>query len=449
MIFNIEDSVYREANSTPLTPEDVACDMIQLVRDTGFFDEVSEGTDLVKWAECHRVCDIYCKSGVFLMICFWLFMRSLMVVIDDFEARKKFVIDNLLYGFSPNRGVCRLLRADLYNNVNRLGHIYELDLKDETKVKEIFGDMKFDVVVGNPPYNNDEYLDFVTLGHKLSKQYSLWITPAKFIGMDDSDNEKFRGLFRNKSTIVNYWSSAVSVFNIQLDGGLCYYLLNNSGNNDNIVLNGKVVKASSVVSFDIVLLEIIDKIKSISDGCYNDYVFNVCKSYFCSKQPVEVEETSGTGYFLINDRNRVEIDKSLLKHIEEFDNYKVFCVKVNDVPLVHILDKNEVYGRAAVLIGFGDLDYCKSLKSYFESRLIWYLVYFSCCGNINTASFRFVPSQDSFDRIFEDRPLLGYTPDENGEYTDSDGNKHCSLYVKYKLTDEEINVIESVIRERK
>lgn len=40
MIFNIEDSVYREANSTPLTPEDVACDMIQLVRDTGFFDEV-------------------------------------------------------------------------------------------------------------------------------------------------------------------------------------------------------------------------------------------------------------------------------------------------------------------------------------------------------------------------------------------------------------------------
>lgn len=40
---------------------------------------------------------------------------------------------------------------------------------------------------------------------------------------------------------------------------------------------------------------------------------------------------------------------------------------------------------------------------------------------------------------------MGYTPDENGEYIDSD----YSLYVKYKLTDEEINVIESVIRERK
>lgn len=51
-----------------------------------------------------------------------------MVVIDDFEARKKFVIDNLLYGFSPNRGVCRLLRADLYNNVNRLGHIYDVNV---------------------------------------------------------------------------------------------------------------------------------------------------------------------------------------------------------------------------------------------------------------------------------------------------------------------------------
>ena len=31
---------------------------------------------------------------------------------------------------------------------------------------------------------------------------------------------------------------------------------------------------------------------------------------------------------------------------------------------------------------------------------------------------------------------------------DADGNKHCSLYVKYKLTQQEIDVIESVIRKR-
>jgi hypothetical protein len=70
-------------------------------------------------------------------------------------------------------------------------------------------------------------------------------------------------------------------------------------------------------------------------------------------------------------------------------------------------------------------------------------------SSVSKECWRFVPDPGSFNKIYEDRPLNGYTPDENGEYEDKDGNKHCSLYVKYKLTNEEINIIESVIRERK
>lgn len=40
--------------------------------------------------------------------------------------------------------------------------------------------MKFDVVIGNPPYNNDLYLDFVQLGYQLSSNYVCMITPAKW-----------------------------------------------------------------------------------------------------------------------------------------------------------------------------------------------------------------------------------------------------------------------------
>lgn len=36
-------------------------------------------------------------------------------------------------------------------------------------LKEKFKQMDFDVVVGNPPYNNDMYLDFVMIGHELAK----------------------------------------------------------------------------------------------------------------------------------------------------------------------------------------------------------------------------------------------------------------------------------------
>lgn len=40
--------------------------------------------------------------------------------------------------------------------------------------------MKFDVVIGNPPYNKGMDLDFVDMGFELSKQYTVMITPAKW-----------------------------------------------------------------------------------------------------------------------------------------------------------------------------------------------------------------------------------------------------------------------------
>ena len=40
--------------------------------------------------------------------------------------------------------------------------------------------MKFDVVIGNPPYNKGMDLDFVDLGYKISNKYTVMITPAKW-----------------------------------------------------------------------------------------------------------------------------------------------------------------------------------------------------------------------------------------------------------------------------
>ena len=58
-----------------------------------------------------------------------------------------------------------------------------------------------------------------------------------------------------------------------------------------------------------------------------------------------------------------------------------------------------------------------------------FILYVSCCGNSVTAveTWRFVPAPEAFDHIFTDQ----------------------ELYEKYQLTDEEISIIESVIKERK
>ena len=63
------------------------------------------------------------------------------------------------------------------------------------EVNERFGqEMKFDIVIGNPPYNNDIYIDFVMGGYTLIKEdgYVVMITPAKWQAKGGKKNEDFR-----------------------------------------------------------------------------------------------------------------------------------------------------------------------------------------------------------------------------------------------------------------
>jgi len=65
------------------------------------------------------------------------------------------------------------------------------------------------------------------------------------------------------------------------------------------------------------------------------------------------------------------------------------------------------------------------------TRFVRFLLSLSLCGLTGIATsnewWRFVPAPEAFDHIFTDQ----------------------ELYEKYQLTDEEINIIESVIKEQK
>lgn len=69
-----------------------------------------------------------------------------------------------------------------------------------------------------------------------------------------------------------------------------------------------------------------------------------------------------------------------------------------------------------------------SFISYTECKLIKFLHFIGVNATTETSEFwRFIPDPGKFDHIFTDE----------------------ELYKKYNLTDEEINIIESVIKERK
>ena len=333
--------------------------------------------------------------------------------------------------------------------------------------------MKFDVVCGNPPYNNDLYVDFVKSGRKLSKGYSLWITPSKFVA-----KKQLSELYPYFSDFI-FYASAQDIFDIYNLDGIAIYLVTDKINEtcnltnkseNTVVFNNAVkvdfTKLKSINIFTNNLVSRLGNYKLLSDRLnlsYSPYEINqdIRGSKYCDDlHPYHLlaglslntgfddrgyltKEQIPRGYELIG-KYKVCMNKMLGSCM--YDNNgmnlglnRLFLYRPNDVtPLGYIN-----------LMTFDSLNEAESFCSYLDSKLIRFLFCTALCSQSTTKlSWRFIPDPCSFDKVYEDKPLEGYTPDENGIYTDNDGVVHCSLYVKYKLTDEEIEIIESVIKDR-
>lgn len=106
-------------------------------------------------------------------------------------------------------------------------------------------------------------------------------------------------------------------------------------------------------------------------------------------------------------------------------------------------------GSFPVLKYFDTSTEADSFVSFTKTRLFMFLLGFAVCGTTLTKEFfRFVPDPNNWTCTYVDAPHPGVTPDSKGIYT-LDGVKYCSLYARYNLDQDDINIIESVIKERK
>lgn len=446
--------ILRDNNSCKIgnvIPPKIAKSIVSLVPDEWFEpkgDELIEKykLDLDKYTENHRVLDICCNSGVLLT----MFMNKFYDVLHNYknfteetDLCYEYILKNLVYGICSNKFLCREIRGVLYNNKNVHGNIFNYGVSSEVvnsnfeirdgKVfiydsnKKEKVEMKFDVVCGNPPYNDGVYLDFVLKGHEIAKSYDLWITPINAFYQ-----YKYYSVIKNSMSKCVYYPESSDVFDIRLVEGVAYYLLENNSqscditniSNDNAILNSSVTRSLSNDCNKFCFLNIgqsvIDKVNKVGN-------FNYFKDIACKDK----RYTDCTGNVISTGGSSI--------------NKKLFTKQGSLVVLSH------ANGNSKFNVCCSDDEFeFKSQLSFVNTKFIRFLVFAHREYNVNNDRvWTYVPDPGSFDRIFEDRPLDDYTPDENGEYIDKDGNKHCSLYIKYGLIDEEINVIESVIRERK
>ena len=135
--------------------------------------------------------------------------------------------------------------------------------------------------------------------------------------------------------------------------------------------------------------------------------------------------------------------KNDLKTVENLEKYKVTNSRMVGIAVGYLDEQgmslginrfnivlpNQVpKGSFPVWMLFDTIEECESFISYCYTKLVRFLYFIGICGSaVSKNFFGFVPCPDKFDHIFTDQ----------------------ELYQKYGLTQEEINIIESVIKERK
>lgn len=399
--------VSKYSTSEVITPSWVVSDMVDLLPSEVFAPE-------------SRFLDPSVKSGRFLAEIYRRLMNSeaMKQAFPNEQDRQRHILANQLYGFATSGAAAAIARKQLYDDPTIAGNIHYTTAKDV--VKEIQGaleNMKFDVVIGNPPYNRGMDIDFVKLGFDLSKQYTVMITPAKWqtAEADQSSASKMSyGDFRKQLVPhireVVFYPDAKDLFDIIEVDGITYFLMS----------------------------------KDTYTSCK---ITNKCKNYkkfndISNRSLLNQETLYNKGMDIIAHMGSIN---SIAFHKNDFSKrYKVVAVtkapgmshsnnEGHPIFITSIYTIDENFGGQndrECIFSSDSIEECKSFISYMYTRLVRFLYLCNTSKLTNPYTnhcFRFVPAPGAFDHIFTDQ----------------------ELYQKYGLTADEIAIIESVIKERK
>ena len=340
--------------------------------------------------------------------------------------------------------------------------------------------MKFDVVVGNPPYQISDggaqasakpiYQYFVKLSNELTNHYSSLIIPSRwYVGGKGLD--EFREDMLNDSHIKELHDCLTpeDIFpNTNIRGGVCYFLRDFNYNNINELVKVVTHESNSIILETDRSMKINNSEVFIRDGRAKDILTKICRDNFISiAQYISPLRPFGLrGYFAKSDKFKesqkglkepiscyakgkkigyVE-KKEVLSHLDWIDNWKVFMprannigTELNDDNLNSFIGKpNEICTESYLVIGAElSLDEISSvnLAKYMKTKFLRYL------------HSLLKSSQDATSKTFEFVPIQDFSKNSDIDWSKSIHEIDQQLYKKYDLNDDEITYIESKIKD--
>lgn len=341
-------------------------------------------------------------------------------------------------------------------------------------------DMKFDAIVGNPPYqimatgdangSDPIYHLFIDAACKLGEKVSF-IHPARFLfnaGKTPKDwNEKM--LNDEHYKVVQYWANSGDVFpTVDIKGGVAvtYWDKNKTFEKigtfvayDELRTILEKVKAKNFATFSELvygrdLYRLTDKLYEENPWAENrqskGHKYDIGSNVFDTFPELFYEEKPNDDYdyakiFGREKNNRILkwIKKSYVKVPDNFDSYKIFIPKANGTGAIGEVLSTPIVGEPIVgstttflSVGkFNTQNEAENCMKYIKTKFARAML-----GTLKV-------TQDNPRETWLNVPLQDFTTNSDIDWSKSVSEIDKQLYKKYDLSAEEISFIESKVRE--
>lgn len=418
------------------------------------------------WNDETKFLDPACKDGGFLRAIYDKLVKDPKLIAKyngNVDSLKNKILSNL-YGIALNQNskavTIKNLNGFRYNVTvvtNYVNKLRENKLADI--IKEEFGeDMTFDVVIGNPPYQESTgsglnesggtalFDSFIINGVLTTNRLLCMITPTKWLAGNMKTFVKVRHTLLDEGHLrkmVDYMN-AKDIFNGRsIAGGVSYFLYDKQykGDTDFTTINNQAynetrkLSANDIVPRHYIGDTVIDKVRQKSTDYISDYIYKnlwgLGTDY--DGNPIrtndnEVEVITPRGYSYAEfdyrpkycDTYKVAFTRVVPDHAVEPD--KTFKYRI--LSSLQVLKPGQICNASYMAVcNINKEEYANNIKGYLETKFVRFLVLQTLFGiGLTPDRFQFVPMQN-FKEAWTDE----------------------KLYSKYNLSADEIVFIEKIM----